>query len=57
MSTLKRIPSWIAGAIVRLGVALYFWVGGLAKDDGGSGRPTCGAYTAWTSPIWYSPHR
>ena len=45
MSTLKRTVLWIFGALAALGVAVYVWVGGLAKDDGGAGRPTYGTYT------------
>jgi len=37
---------WFVGAIVLLGIALMLWVKGLAKDDGGAGRPTYGSY-AW----------
>jgi hypothetical protein len=38
---------WFVGAIALLGIALMLWVKGLAKDDGGAGRPTYGSYT-WT---------
>jgi hypothetical protein len=37
---------WLVGALVVLSAALMLWFKGLAKDDGGAGRPTYGLY-AW----------
>jgi hypothetical protein len=40
---------WIAGVVVVLALAFFVWSRGLAKDDGGAGRPTYGTYT-WPMP-------
>jgi len=45
VKTLLRALMWTAGAILLCGLALTFWFRGLARDDGGAGRPAYGAYT------------
>ncbi len=45
---LKRLL-WLAAALVVLLSALMLWMRTLARDDGGGGRPTYGAYT-WPTP-------
>jgi hypothetical protein len=46
VKSVLRLLVGIAAAMVVLGVAVMSWVNGLAKDDGGAGRPTYGSY-AW----------
>jgi hypothetical protein len=49
MKSTVRTLLWVAGALGVLCVALLLWWRGLARDDGGAGRPTYGAYT-WPAP-------
>ncbi|MBL0089654.1 MAG: hypothetical protein IPP44_24455 [Ideonella sp.] len=49
MSTLLRWSLRIVGAIAVLAIITMVWMSGLAKDDGGAGRPTSAAYT-WSAP-------
>ncbi|WP_088284990.1 hypothetical protein [Ideonella sp. A 288] len=54
MSTTMRALAWVAGLGLALGLALSLWVERLARDDGGVGRPTHGAYT-WPAPASGEP--
>ncbi|MDR3453887.1 MAG: hypothetical protein P4L96_14020 [Rhodoferax sp.] len=45
MKTLLRFLLWALAVVLLLGAALTIWVKGLAKDDGGAGRPTYGSYS------------
>lgn len=39
----------LLGLLLIVAVILFAWMRGLAKDDGGKGRPVHGAYT-WPAP-------
>lgn len=45
MRTLLRVLLKLVLALLLVGLALVWWAKGLAKDDGGAGRPTGTAYT------------
>jgi len=48
-TNLRRLVWHAVALVILLATTLMWWLRGLARDDGGAGRPTYGAYT-WPAP-------